>query len=170
MAMFFSLGSGVVSWNARKQKTIAASSCEAEYTAGFEAAKEGVWLRALVAGIGMPTMHPTKILCDNNAAINLSEDPLLHAHIKHIDIKFHFLHECVQSQELSFTYVNTKDNIANILTKALECRQFTRLQGFLGLKLPAETYMQGGVSMVRSVESHTIITVHRYFYVAYLLC
>jgi hypothetical protein len=35
----FSLGSGIVSWNARKQKTVAASSCEAEYIAAFNAAK-----------------------------------------------------------------------------------------------------------------------------------
>lgn len=38
----WSLGSGILSWNARKQKTVAASSCEAEYVAAFEAAREGI--------------------------------------------------------------------------------------------------------------------------------
>jgi hypothetical protein len=77
---------------------------------------------------------PTTILCDNNATIDLSQDPLLHAHMKHIDIKFYFLCECVQSHELSLAYVNTKDNTADIFTKALESHQFACLQGFLGLK------------------------------------
>jgi hypothetical protein len=47
----FSLGSGVISWSARKQKTVAASSCEAEYVAAFNAAKENTWLRALLQNI-----------------------------------------------------------------------------------------------------------------------
>ena len=41
----YSLGSGVISWQARKQKTVAASSCEVEYTATFKACKEGIWLQ-----------------------------------------------------------------------------------------------------------------------------
>jgi hypothetical protein len=74
----FSLGSGIVSWNARKQKTMAASSCEAEYVAAFNVAKENSWLRALFQEISFAFPKPTTIDCDNNAAICLSEDPLLH--------------------------------------------------------------------------------------------
>jgi hypothetical protein len=149
-----SLGSGVTSWNAKKQKTVAASSCEAKYTAG---SKEGIWLRALLTGIGTPPSDPTTIFCDNNTAINLSEDPLLHAWVKHIDIKFHFLRERVQSRELLFSYINTKDNIADIFTKGLEYHQFARLRGFLGLKSLTEASMRGGASTVRrSVESCTM--------------
>jgi hypothetical protein len=61
----FSLGSGIVSWNARKQKTVAASSCEAEYVAAFNAAKENSWLRALFHEIGFTFSKPTVIRCDN---------------------------------------------------------------------------------------------------------
>ena len=117
----------MISWTAKKQKTVAASSCEAEYITGFEAAKEAVWLRSLLSGISMPTPMPTMILCDNNAAINLSDDPLLHAHMKHIDIKYHFLREQVQSRELAMTYINTKDNLADIFTTPLELQHFSRL-------------------------------------------
>ena len=124
----FSLQSDVVSWNARKQKTVVASSCEAEYIAGFEATKECIWLRALLRGIDIATTAPTTIPCDNNVAITLSEDPLLHAHVKHIDVKYHFLHEWVQSRDLVLTYVNTKDNVADIFTKPLDTRQFQHLQ------------------------------------------
>jgi len=71
----YTLGSGIVSWQAQKQKTVAASSCEAEYIAAFEACKEAIWLCTLLGAIGHQPQKPTNIHCDNNAAINLSEDP-----------------------------------------------------------------------------------------------
>jgi len=76
---------------------------------------------------------PTLIICDNNAAINLSKDPSLHQHIKHIDIKYHFLHERIHSNELKLSYVNTHNNLADIFTKALDTTKFKKLHGFLGL-------------------------------------
>jgi hypothetical protein len=130
----FSLGSGVISWSVRKQKTVAASSCEAEYVAAFAAAKENSWLRSVFLGIKLPFKNTTIIHCDNNAAICLSEDPLLHDRVKHIDIKYHFIRERAESKELKLKYINTKDNLADIFTKALEGPQYIRLRGFLGLQ------------------------------------
>ena len=128
--------SGIISWQAHKQKTVAASSCEAEYVAAFDACKEAIWLCTLLSVISHQPQRPTNLLCDNNATINLSEDPLLHDHVKHIDIKHHFLRECVQSQEITLSYINTHDNIADIFTKALDTRKFTHFHKFLGIKPP----------------------------------
>ena len=131
----FTLGAGLISWNVKKQKTVASSSCEAEYMAAFEAAKEAIWLRTLL--MELKFIHPTTattILCDNNAAICLSSDPAMHSRVKHIDIQYHFLRECVQRKELTLSYINTKDNIADIFTKALTPGPFTRLRTFGGLR------------------------------------
>ena len=130
----FTLGSGLISWNARKQKMVATSSCEAEYTAAFEAAKEFIWLRSLLTSIGFHQNSPSTILCDNNAAINLSEDLSLHQRVKHIDIKYHFLREHVNMGEITLKYINTNDNLTDIFTKAIEHRHFSRLRNLLGLK------------------------------------
>jgi hypothetical protein len=54
--------------------------------------------------------------------------------MKHIDIKYHFLCECVQSANLCLNYINTKHNVANMFTKALDIKPFTYLRHFLGLK------------------------------------
>ena len=121
----FTLGSGLISWNAQKPKTVATSSCEAEYTAAFEATKESTWLRSLLTSIGFHKNSPTIILCDNNAAINLSEDPSLHQCVKHINIKYHFLRERVNMGEITLKYINTNDNLADIFTKALEHWRFS---------------------------------------------
>ena len=47
----FSIGSGVVSWFSRKQKSVALNSAEAEYMAASMAACEGMWLRKLLLGL-----------------------------------------------------------------------------------------------------------------------
>lgn len=129
----WSLGSGIISWASQKQKTVAASSCEAEYMAAFEAVQECVWLRTLLQAIGYPANNATTIMCDNNAAINLSEDPMLHSRVKHVDIKYHFLRERVASGELTVRCINTKDNIADLFTKPLPLPRFSRLRRILGL-------------------------------------
>ena len=49
----FSLGSGMVSWSSRKQRTVADSSCYTEYIALHEAAHEAIFLRELLGGVGL---------------------------------------------------------------------------------------------------------------------
>ncbi|KAG5729851.1 Copia protein [Termitomyces sp. T112] len=116
----WSLGTGAVSWAVHKQKTVATSSCEAKYMAAYESAQECIWLRMLLKGIGWDfTSMVTTLFCDNKSAIILSEDPTAHARVKHFDIKYHFIHERVQMGEMLIKYVNTKDNVADMFTKAL---------------------------------------------------
>ena len=43
----FNLGSATLSWSSKRQPTVALSSCEAEYMAQTQAAKEAIWLRSL---------------------------------------------------------------------------------------------------------------------------
>lgn len=118
----------------KKQKTVTTSSCEAEYTAAFEASKEAVWLCMLLHEINLGQEEPTRLLCDNNAAITLSEDPGLHSRAKHINIHYHFLHEKVAEKNITLSYVNTRNNLADIFTKGLDHIKFTRLQQLLGLQ------------------------------------
>jgi hypothetical protein len=68
---FFLSGSGTISWAARKQKTVAQSTCDSEYIAVSEAACECEWLRMLTTAIGLPQAQPTSLLTDNNAALIL---------------------------------------------------------------------------------------------------
>lgn len=98
----------------------------------------------------------TTILCDNNSAINLSEDPLLHLRVKHVDMKYHFLRERVASGEIDMQYINTNSNVADIFTKALPASRFTRLRNILGLRHDSA---RGGVTTYgeerKSVEIHS---------------
>ena len=61
---------------------------------------------------------PTIILCDNNNAINILKNPLMHTKTNHIAIKYHFLKELVQDKEARLGYVNTKETIEDMFTKS----------------------------------------------------
>ena len=66
------------------------------------------------------------IYCDNTSAINISKT-------KHIDIKYHYLRELVQDEEVKLEYVHTKEQIADVFTKALPKDSHEYLRGKLGV-------------------------------------
>ena len=133
----FSLGSGAVSWASRKQKSVADSSCYAEYIALHEASHEVVFLRELLSTLISGDPSPTVVYCDNDAAAILTEDHVWHARVKHIRVKYHYVRERVASKELVVKRVSSHDNVADILTKPLGHTDFLRLRHSLGLRLPS---------------------------------
>jgi hypothetical protein len=87
----FTLGSGAVTWSARQQKTVSLSTCEAEYVAASDTAKELIWLHMLLSEMDFAQPTATPLLCDNTRGIVLSEDASYHSKVKHIDIAVHSL-------------------------------------------------------------------------------
>jgi hypothetical protein len=49
--MCFSLGSAMISWGSRKQKSVTLNAVEAEYIAACEACTEAIWLRKLISDL-----------------------------------------------------------------------------------------------------------------------
>ena len=115
----FSLGDGMVSWSSKKQKTIADSTCAAEYMAASEASRELVWLRTLLRELNFKQSHATPLLCDNSAAVLLCGDQAFHNQVKHLDVKYHWIRERVEKEEMIIGRIPTSGNVADILTKAL---------------------------------------------------
>jgi hypothetical protein len=92
----FSLGSAMISWQSRKQSSIALSTAEAEYIDACSASCEAIWLRKLLTGLFDLEMRATLILCDNHSCIKMTENPVFHDRSKHIEIRYHFIHNMVQ--------------------------------------------------------------------------
>jgi hypothetical protein len=131
---FFSLGSGAISWCSRKQRTVADSSCYAEYIALHEASHEAIFLRQLLDGIGFTLPEATLLHCDNVAATTIAEDHVWHSRIKHIRVKYHYIRELIASGDIRIARCHTSENIADILTKPLAKPTFCRLRRALGLR------------------------------------
>ena len=142
MGYCYTMGSGIISWLARKQKVVATSSTEAEYIAASESCKEAVWLRTMLSLLPLPISQPTDtspssnatpLYCDNNGAVCLSLNPQFHSRMKHFDIRYHYIRQCIENGEISIHRVCTNDNIADIFTKPLAITPFTHFRQLLGL-------------------------------------
>uniref|UniRef100_A0A2N9EI16 Integrase catalytic domain-containing protein n=1 Tax=Fagus sylvatica TaxID=28930 RepID=A0A2N9EI16_FAGSY len=114
----FCLGSKVIAWSSKKQKTVALSSAEAEYIAANDAACEAVWLRKILSDLQQKIEEPTVICCDNMSAIAMTKNPVFHARTKHIELRHHFIRDLVSQGEIQLKFISTNDQPADILTKA----------------------------------------------------
>ena len=59
------------------------------------------------------------IWCDSMRAINLTKNLIQHSRSKHIDIKQHFIRDHAQKGNIELKFLETKLQLANILTKPL---------------------------------------------------
>jgi hypothetical protein len=129
----FMLGGGAVSWQSKKQPTVALSSVEAEYMAATQAAREALWWQKLLHELGV-ARHPTTIIhSDSQGSIALSKNPEHHARSKHIDIRHHFIREQVVANHISLQYMSTEDMLADVMTKPLSRDQHIKLVNRLGV-------------------------------------
>jgi len=124
----FLLGSSLVTWVSQKQRVVSLSSCEAEYIASANAACQGIWLSRLLGELLDIQVPKVKLLVDNKSAIALSKNPVHHDRSKHIDVKFHFIRDCVERGEVNIDHVGTTEQLADILTKALGRVRFVQLR------------------------------------------
>ena len=135
-AYLSTLYGGAITWASKRQATVALSSCEAEYMAQTQAAKEAVWLTQLLKELDLKYNLPGKpvtIKADNQGAIALSKDPRFHTRTKHIDIQWHFIREQVECGAVVLEFCSTNDMAADGLTKALERVKFERFIAQLGM-------------------------------------
>ena len=77
-------------------------------------------------GIKIKTLS---LLCDNESAIRIAHNPVLHGKMKHIEIRYHFIRDHVANGDISLSYINTKDQLADIFMKPLDEKRFKELRG-----------------------------------------
>ncbi|KFY80857.1 hypothetical protein V499_00312 [Pseudogymnoascus sp. VKM F-103] len=132
----FLLGGSPVSWCSQRQKTVAVSTTDAEYIAASEASREAIWLRRFINDLKIDGCYipHVPLYIDNNAALKLTKNPEGHGRTKHIDIKYHYIRQKVEEGDIQTLRVDTKDNLADILTKALGGQKFLDFVKRLGLR------------------------------------
>ncbi|KAJ0467966.1 putative RNA-directed DNA polymerase [Helianthus annuus] len=125
------LGRNLVSWAARKQKTVSRSSTESEYKALADTVAELTWLETLLRELCFPVKIAPTLWCDNLGATYLSANPVFHARTKHVEVDFHFVREKVAQRKLHVQFISTHDQIADVFTKALPSQRFLLLRSML---------------------------------------
>ncbi|KAD5803270.1 hypothetical protein E3N88_14630 [Mikania micrantha] len=118
------LGGNLVSWSAKKQPTVSRSSCQSEYRAMANTSAEIMWITHLLQELhALPLVRPT-ILCDNRSALFLTQNPISHKRIKHLELDYHFIRELVSSGKLHTRFIPSNLQVADIFTKSLPRPQF----------------------------------------------
>jgi hypothetical protein len=113
------LDGALVSWNVKKQATVALSTAEAELMAIVEVVKEVSWLSQFLDELGVCVRKPISIRSDNQAAIKMAQHDIEHDRTKHIDIKYCFIRDEIAKGQVVVSWVRTERQIADVFTKTL---------------------------------------------------
>jgi hypothetical protein len=130
----FIIGGGIVSWQSKKQPTVALSSTEGEYMAMTQTSKEILWIQQLLKDLGRRAINDKLLKEDNMGAIALAKNPQYHARTKHIDIQHHFIRQCLEDGKIELEYCPTEDMIADIMMKALSKEKHQRFMSMMGMQ------------------------------------
>ncbi|XP_074383534.1 secreted RxLR effector protein 161-like [Apium graveolens] len=114
--MVFYLSENLITWISQKQRCVALSTCEAEFMAATAAACQ------------------VNLYIDNKSAIDLAKNPVFHGRSKHIDVRYHFIRECVERGEIVINHISFDKQCADILTKAMATAKFEEMRSLLGMK------------------------------------
>lgn len=97
--------------------------------------QEALWLRQFQMDLSyLESMDAMRIFCDNKSAIDLSQKNGYNGRTRHIDIRHHFIRECIQDQKVAVEHIGTELMVADILTKPLASDKHLFCSKGMGMK------------------------------------
>jgi len=126
------LGRSLVSWSSKKQNCVALSTAEAEYIAAGACCAQLLWMKQTLRDFGCE-FNKIPLLCDNESAIKLANNPVQHSRTKYIDIRHHFLRDHEAKGDIELFHVSTENQLADIFTKPLDETRFCFLRSELNI-------------------------------------
>nr|GEU71426.1 ribonuclease H-like domain, reverse transcriptase, RNA-dependent DNA polymerase [Tanacetum cinerariifolium] len=127
----FYFGESPITRCTQKQPTVALSSCESKFMAATGAACQALWLKRLLSELTGWEEKRITLKVDNISAIALVRNPVFHGRSKHIDIRYHFIRECVKNGHINVEHVSGELQRADKLTKALPKLKFVTMRQML---------------------------------------
>jgi hypothetical protein len=139
-----------VVWAAKKQTLVSQSTTEAELIALSAVSKMITWIQKLLVEIGIPFDNPITVYEDNQSVIKLVESEAVHARTKHIDTRYFYIREQIAQGCQAVKYIESKRNLADIMTKHISRDRFVYLRDSMGIR-PCVT--SGSVRLARPGQS-----------------
>ena len=84
--------------------------------------------------IGFGASMEMNLFCDNKVAIDISKNPVQHYRTKHVEVNRHFIKQNLEDKIIRFLFLKSKDQLADILTKATSDKNFHDSLDKLGIK------------------------------------
>jgi hypothetical protein len=79
--------------------------------------KEIIWLRWLLADMGVSISHLTPMYCDNQSSIQITHNSIFHKRTKHIEIDCHLTRHHFRHSTITLPFVSSSLQIADFFTK-----------------------------------------------------
>ncbi|XP_073979926.1 uncharacterized protein [Rhodnius prolixus] len=110
----FMYSGGPISWDSKKQRTVALSSTEAEFMSMTEAVKESIYLQRIFGEVGCEVSEPITLFNDDKGALKLAENPVTHNRTKHIDLRYCFIRDPIKDELVEVKHKETKNMLADL--------------------------------------------------------
>ncbi|CAN1127242.1 Retrovirus-related Pol polyprotein from transposon TNT 1-94 [Linum perenne] len=123
----------LVTWRSKKQSVVARSSAEAEYRALALGIQEAMWIQRVLKELSLPEHDTVHMFTDSQAALSIVKNPVHHDRTKHVEIDRHFITEKVEQGIIDVSYVPSRQQTADVLTKALSKDLLEHFKSKLGL-------------------------------------
>jgi len=124
---------GNIYWKTRKQSSVTNSSTHAEYVALSESVSVIKVIMNLLKDFQANVTRPINVYEDNSGAIAIAKFGNFTKNSKHIEVHYHFVHECVEEGMIGIIKIESENNIADILTKSLRRNNFEKFRIMLKL-------------------------------------
>jgi hypothetical protein len=123
------LGRSLMSWSSKKQTS---TTAKVEYVATGQCCVQLLWIRQTLRDFGY-NLSKVPLLCDNESAIRMADNPVEHSRTKHKDNRHHFLRDHQQKGDIEVYHISTENQLADIFTKPLDEKTFCRLRSELNV-------------------------------------
>jgi len=131
-----------IKWVSKRQKMVESSTYGSEMVAARIASELILEVRYKLRMMGVPIDGPALLLGDNLSVILSTTVPSATLKKKHQAICYHRIRECIAAKVLRFVHINTKTNLADVLTKPLVNDNFLRLVKPVLFRLPQQWFAQ----------------------------
>jgi hypothetical protein len=135
LSCMFMLAGAAVDWQVSRSSTTPGSTVEGEYMAAYNGCRGALWLSKLTWDFELEARGHGTILIDSDSMASLAmiKNPAITQRTKHIDVVYHFVRDRVDRGEVSYRYVSTHDNYADLGTKPLARAVFWKHVEALGM-------------------------------------
>ena len=106
-------------WYSKAQNTVETSTFGSEFTALQIAVEMLESLRYKLHMFGIPLEGPANVFCDNSSVVTNASQPASTLKKKHNSIAYHKVREAIAAQTIRIAWVQTNQNLADVLTKPL---------------------------------------------------
>nr|GEX41995.1 putative ribonuclease H-like domain-containing protein [Tanacetum cinerariifolium]GEX42978.1 putative ribonuclease H-like domain-containing protein [Tanacetum cinerariifolium] len=126
------LRSRLISWQCKKQTTVANSTTKAEYVAASNCCGQVLWIQNQMLDYGYNFMN-TKIFIDNESTICIVKNLVFYLKTNHIKIRHHFIRYSYEKTLIQMIKIHTDHNVTDLLTKAFDESRFQYLIASIGM-------------------------------------